>query len=549
MSTNQTEKTVKLSVILIMHNEAHNIEDCLNSVSFADEIIIVDSGSQDDSVKIAEANGAKVIYQPWLGFGPQKNVALSHASHEWVLSIDADERVTPALADEIRDIIQIDNPLVGYNISRLSKFCEKEINYSGWRPDYVLRLFKKSLARFSDDPVHEKVICIGDVGKLKHFLYHISYRKIEDVLKKTNDYSTAGAIKLNKRQKKITFSSAFTHGFWAFVRTYVIQRGFLDGKHGLVLAISNAEVTYYRYLKAWFHQKNLKDKQSLALIVYAKNNPKALNLLFMSLIHQSLFPEEIIIADDGSSESTRLLIEKFNTFFGNRMKHVWHEDKGVRLSAIRNLAVKQSNSDYLLFIDGDCVLPKNFIENHKKLAEKGYVVSGSRILLSKTLTEKLEAQNSILALFSFSQLFLCRMKNQVNRLLPLLTLNLDAKWRKKDPKKWQALRGFTIGVWREDLNKVNGFDKAFEGWGMEDSDFVIRLQHAGVFHKSGRFASHVFHLWHKENDRSHLAENQAKLAELLKGNKIKADKGLDDVNLELSQTIQSVKSSSGKNDD
>lgn len=526
IQSNAAQSKPKLSVVLIMHNEAHNIEDCLNSVNFADEWIVVDSGSSDNSIALAEAKGAKVIRQSWLGFGPQKNVALSHATGDWILSIDADERVTPVLANEIKLAIE-SSQFDAYDIPRLSQYCGKEIYHSGWWPDYVLRLFKRESGKFSDDVVHERIIANGKIGKLNHYMQHISYRKIEEVLNKVNSYSTAGAQKLLNRKKNISFSSAITHGFWAFFRSYIIQRGFLDGKHGLMLAISNAEGTYYRYLKAWFAQEQNKFNQTtIALIISTYNRPNALRLVLNSLLHQSRLPDEIIIADDGSSEETRDLIASFQPLFKERLQHIWHPDEGFKLAAIRNRAIKHSLADYVVFVDGDCVLPINFVKDHLALAEKGYLVSGSRLLLSESWTKKLEDSQTVLPLFSLATLLKKRISGGINRFLPLIQILPNSSLRKKKPMKWQGAKGCNIAAWREDIDRVDGFDEAFEGWGMEDSDFVIRLQHAGVFHKSGRFYSTVFHLWHKENDRSKLAENQARLAQLLNSDKIKAEKGL-----------------------
>lgn len=531
MTINTDVTRPRLSVVIIMHNEAHNIEDCLDSVSFADEFIVVDSGSNDASVEKAQGKGAKVIIQPWLGFGPQKNFALQQATGDWILSIDADERITPNLAFEILQSIK-NQEFDGYEIPRLSQYCGKEIRHSGWWPDNVLRLFKADRAVFSDDLIHEKVICQGKIGLLNHYMQHISYRKIEEVLHKVNSYSTAGAKKVIDRKKKTSFSSAFTHGLWAFIRSYIVQRGFLDGKHGLMLAISNAEGTYYRYLKAWFESTSYsKSRPRTTLVITTYNRPDALRLVLTSVLAQTSPPYEVIIADDGSTEETAEVITHFKEFFKTKLKHVYHKDEGFRASAIRNKAIAASTGDYIVFTDGDCILKPDFIEKHQLLSEKGYFISGSRILLSERITKQFEQNKQYTPLGSFLKLLKLRLRKDVNRLLPLANLGVDKAWRVASPNKWEGAKTCNLSAWKSDIIKVNGFDESFEGWGMEDSDFVIRLQHAGIFHKNGRFASTVFHLWHKENDRSQLAENQAKLASLIDSGKIVAEKG-------LSQTMQ-----------
>lgn len=246
-----------LSAIVITRNEAHNLHDCLQSMQgLVDEIIVVDSQSTDATVAIAQQHGAKVT-QPadWPGFGPQKNRALDLATCDWVFSIDADERVTPELAVEIKQVLQTDGPDAAYKLPRLSSYCGQFIHHSGWQPDYVLRLFKRGTAKFSDDLVHERVVTEHQVLPLRHHLLHYSYLNFSQVLSKVDAYSSASAQQAYERGKRSSVAGALGHGAWAFFRTYVIRRGFLDGAHGLALAISNAETSYYKYLKLWHMQQ------------------------------------------------------------------------------------------------------------------------------------------------------------------------------------------------------------------------------------------------------------------------------------------------------
>lgn len=250
---------MKLSAIIITRNEAANIGDCLKCLTFADECIVVDQASEDDTANIARLLGASVhVVNDWPGFGPQKNRALALATGDWVLSIDADERVTPDLRQEILLALKMFDACDGYFLPRLSSYCGQFILHSGWSPDYVLRLFKREHATFSDDLVHEKVLCEGSKGKLISPLMHLSFPDFESVLDKVNRYSTAGALSLSVRGSSASLTGALVHGLWAFFRTYILRRGFLDGQLGLALAISNAEGTYYRYAKRWL--MTLKDK-------------------------------------------------------------------------------------------------------------------------------------------------------------------------------------------------------------------------------------------------------------------------------------------------
>ncbi len=247
---------MSLSVIVITKNEAHNIQGCLQSVAWCDEIVVVDSGSTDDTVALARSCGARVVQTTdWPGYGPQKNVALSHARSDWVLSIDADERVTPALRDEILAAMTSGRH-DAYRLPRLSRFCGRFIRHAGWYPEPVLRLFRRGEARFSDDLVHERVVASGSVGMLREPLMHYTYADYTEVLTKIDRYSTLGARQAFERGKRATPWTAVVHGLWAFVRTYVFRAGFLDGAQGFGVALMLGEASYYKYIKLWYLQRD-----------------------------------------------------------------------------------------------------------------------------------------------------------------------------------------------------------------------------------------------------------------------------------------------------
>lgn len=242
---------MRLSAIVIAKNEEKNIEACLDSLRFCDERIVVDGGSEDLTATLARRKGAQVVVNnEWTGFGPQKNFALSLAKGDWVLSIDADERVSAELAAEMRGLL-VEGMADAYEMPRLSTFCGRPMRHSGWYPDYVLRLFRRGKARFSDDLVHEKVICDGVVGRLKQPLTHHPVGRLEDSLSRMDRYSTARAQMIMDSGRRVSFMTGIVRGLWTFVQTYFIRLGFLDGREGFLLAVLNAEGTYYRYMKAW----------------------------------------------------------------------------------------------------------------------------------------------------------------------------------------------------------------------------------------------------------------------------------------------------------
>ena len=241
---------MRLSVIVIARNEEQAIARCLESVRFADELIVLDGGSTDRTVEICESRGARVVHAPdWPGFGPQKNRALSLATGDWVLSIDADEWVSPELASEIGQAVESQRGADAYELPRLSSFCGRFIRHAGWWPDYVVRLFRRGTARFSNDAVHERLIVDGRIGRLQGLLMHESIRDLEDALGKVNRYSTESAAMLHEQGRRATLAKAILRGGWTFVRTYLLRAGFLDGREGFMVAVYAAENTFHKYLK------------------------------------------------------------------------------------------------------------------------------------------------------------------------------------------------------------------------------------------------------------------------------------------------------------
>lgn len=277
-----------LSVIIITKNEALNIRECLESVKWADEIIVVDSGSTDATIDICHEFSPHVYIHDWPGFGVQKNRALNYATQDWVLSLDADERVTPELRKEIEAAIH-GGKAQGYKIPRLSSFCGRYMHHSGWYPDYVTRLFIRRSGRFTNDLVHERVVIDGVVGRLKNNLLHESFRDVEQLLAKMNHYSSAGAEMLGQKGRDATLFQAIFHGLWGFIRSYFLRAGFLDGAEGFMLAVSTAEGTYYRYAKRWMMQK--------------RNNAEMLNVVEPTLTsdtgHCASFINSLLNANTG----------------------------------------------------------------------------------------------------------------------------------------------------------------------------------------------------------------------------------------------------------
>ncbi|MDB5809607.1 MAG: uncharacterized protein JWN94_1729 [Betaproteobacteria bacterium] len=251
-----------------------------------------------------------------------------------------------------------------------------------------------------------------------------------------------------------------------------------------------------------------------AVIVTTYNRPDALTAVLAGYAAQRDAAFELLIADDGSSDETRRAIEAFKAQSDRTVTHVWHEDRGFRAAAIRNRALASTHADYIVFSDGDCVPAPHFVAQHQRLAEAGWFVAGNRALLSAAFSERVLREKLAIHHWSRATWVAAWIRRDINRILPLITL-ADGAFRKSAPQRWQGVKTCNLAAWRSDLMRVNGLDETYSGWGLEDSDLAIRLLHAGVRHKSGRFATPVFHLWHAENDRSRLAENQRLLDELI----------------------------------
>jgi glycosyltransferase involved in cell wall biosynthesis len=254
----------RLSVIVITKNEEANIVDCLDSVRWADEIIVVDSSSTDRTVSLAEQAGAVTYQIGWKGFGDAKQRALDYASSEWVLSLDADERVSAELAEEMRTIL-LSAECDGYEIPRLTNFVGRWIYHSGWRPDYVLRLFRKSKGAFTQALVHEGVVVSGRIGRLNHDLLHYSYRSVEDYLDRLNRYTTLAATEMRSAGKRFKIWQPLLKPPAIFVKRYVLKLGALDGWAGFQIAFLSAVYVFVKYAKLW-HLSQKKQKNETPVV-------------------------------------------------------------------------------------------------------------------------------------------------------------------------------------------------------------------------------------------------------------------------------------------
>jgi glycosyltransferase involved in cell wall biosynthesis len=264
----------------------------------------------------------------------------------------------------------------------------------------------------------------------------------------------------------------------------------------------------------------------ISIIVTTYNRPDALRAVFHGLADQTDLDFEVLVADDGSRDDTRVLVESAGRNLPVPIRHLWQEDRGFRAGAARNRATAAARGDYVIFLDGDCVPRPHFVARHRELAEPGWMVAGNRILLSESFTREVLASQVPLQRWTDTQWRAAHRRGDINRTLPLRHLPLGPL-RKVAATRWQRIRTCNLGVWRANLQRVNGFDEAFEGWGYEDSDLAVRLINSGVRRKEGAYATGVLHLWHRENDRRAEGENWDRLQRRMGERATRAQRGLD----------------------
>lgn len=264
----------------------------------------------------------------------------------------------------------------------------------------------------------------------------------------------------------------------------------------------------------------------VSVIIATYNWPEALAVVLGALACQTCKGFEVIVADDGSSGATAEMVGAIGANYPVRLRHVWQEDKGFRAAAARNRAVAESSGDYLLFVDGDCLVFPDFIENHLRLAEGGFFVPGNRVLLNRELTAAIIDGLENVSQWPMARFIRARLAGEINRVLPLLRLP-DGFFRKLRRTRWQGAMTCNLAVWRQDFYRTNGFDEDFVGWGHEDAEFVNRLINGGTFRKEGRFAVPVLHLWHRAQDRINEKENLQKLYSHISQHLVRAEMGID----------------------
>ncbi|MTI29581.1 glycosyltransferase family 2 protein, partial [Xanthovirga aplysinae] len=496
----------KISVTVITKNSQKTLSRCLKALKDFDEIILLDNGSTDNTFKIASSfPNVRTFRHEFIGFGPLKRLASSYASNDWILSIDSDEVVSNRLAKSLLNTHLEENTVYSFLFKNYYK--NKHINACGWENNIKNRLYNRKHTNFTQNKIHEHIdITKSKTIQLKGHLDHYPYHSVSDLIKKGDLYTELFA-KENRFRKKASALKAFYKGAFSFFRNYILNRGFLYGAEGLLISIANASGTFYKYIKLREYNKNI----TTSLIISTYNWKEALELALIATMKQKVLPTEVIVADDGSKEDTKAILNKYAKIFPVPLIHCWQSDNGFRLAKIRNKAIALAKHEYIIQIDGDIIAHPNFIKDHIRFARPKSFVKGSRVLLNTNATKNAFQEKKIN--FHFFQ------KGITNRLN-----NLHFPWLSKlfdNPKaNIRGIRGANLAFWKEDAFLVNGYNEDIEGWGREDSEMVARLVHNGVKKRTLKLGGIAYHLYHKQESHSTLSQNDEILKNTL-SNKLK----------------------------
>ncbi len=508
---------VQITAVIITFNEEKNIGQCIDSLlPVADEILVVDSFSKDNTKRICLEKNVRFVENSFQGHIQQKNFALQQASFDYVLSLDADEYLS---ADLTKSILLAKKfwPAEAYEMNRLSSYAGRWMKLSAWYPDRKLRLWDRKLGIWGGDNPHDKVVLKKGVSvmHLKGDLLHKAYDNASEFLTKVQGYSDIFAkekrFSMRSSSFKILYKSAYT-----FFYNFFIKLGIFGGFEGAMISLSNTNYTFYKYSKLFEANRQLK----ASLIITTYNRKNALELVLISVMKQSVLPDEVIIADDGSGEDTRELILQYQKTFPVPLIHCWQEDCGFRVSAIRNKAIAQSKYEYTIMIDGDIVLHRNFIEDHKRHAWKGRFLQGSRVLLFQQKTEQV-LRNKAVNISAVST----DIGNNLNAIKSNFLSSIISYYR----SGYMNVRAANLSCWKEDLLLINGFNEDFVGWGREDSELAVRMANLGIKRMHVKFAAFGYHLYHKESSRKQLSKNDTILHETVQKKLIRCKNGIEKV--------------------
>lgn len=510
------KQKLPISATILVKNAENTLKECLDSLQNFSEIILLDNISTDNTIKIAQEfnkihNNLKIYTSEFIGFGALKNLAISYAKNEWIFSIDSDEVLEKDTLEYLTNLFcnNLPDSNTIFSLPRKNLYNGVWIKACGWHPDYVIRIFNKNYTKFNNNIVHESIILPSDSNliKLNFGLKHYAYDNIAHLIQKMQSYSNLWAEQ--NTHKKSNPLKAIIHGSWTFIRNYFFKKGFLYGYKGFIISVCNGLGAFFKYMKLYEHT-HTHTIRSLSLIITTYNQKERLSLVLDSVRDLAILPSEVLIADDGSKEDTKFLIESYAKNFPVPLKHIWQEDKGFLLSAIRNKAIKEASGEYIIIIDGDMILDPYFIEDHLNFAKPKVFLQGSRVILNEQNSQEIlnakKQGNTKAYKLAFSSKELKAKRNNLLANLIYKNSTINAKFfDKKDFIK--GIRGCNMSFYKIDCEEINGFNEDFVGWGREDSEFVARFLFNGGQMRRLKFYGIAYHIYHQENTKAALESN------------------------------------------
>lgn len=504
---------VKISAVIITLNEENNIERCIRSVQrVADEILVVDSFSTDKTEQICKELGVRFIQHEFEGFRDQKNYAISQAIYDYILALDADEALSVELEKEVLDV-KNNWKFDGYRFFRLNNYCGKWILYTDYYPEKRIRLFDRRKGKWHGANIHEvvKMAHGATVATLKGHLLHWRYQSYEEHINEVNLYSTISAKEYYKMGVKAGYFKILFHTSWRFIHSYFFRRGFLSGFNGLVISSLLAKHCFLKYAKLRkLYKINRKrqpfpflnllnmpvgNKPLTSVIITTYNQPEWLRKTLWGFEHQTEKRFEILIADDGSGDETKQVVDEFKSRGLLNIIHVWHPDNGFQKCQILNKAILKTNSDYLIFTDGDCIPRRDFVEVHISNARRGKFLSGGYLKLVKSVSANIsytDIQEGAPFISSwlmkngqpFTYKFLKLTQNPfIQKILNAITTTRPT---------WN---GHNVSGWKDDIISVNGYNEDMQYGGL-DRELGERLMNYGIKGKQIRYSAICVHLDH-----------------------------------------------------
>lgn len=504
---------IKISAVIITLNEERNIERCIRSVQrVADEILVVDSFSTDKTEQICKELGVRFIQHEFEGFRDQKNYAISQAGYDYILALDADEALSVELEKEVLDV-KNNWKFDGYRFIRLNNYCGKWMLHTDFYPEKRIRLFDRRKGKWLGANIHEvvKMNPGAKVAVLKGHLLHWRYRSYEEHIDEINRYSTISAMEYYKMGVKAGYLKILFHTLWRFIHSYFIRRGFLSGFNGLFISCLLAKHCFVKYAKLRKLYKINRKRQPYpfinilnmpvgngplaSVIITTYNQPEWLRKTLWGFELQTEKRFEVLIADDGSGDETKQVIEEFKSRGVLDIIHVWHPDNGFQKCQILNKAILKANSDYLIFTDGDCIPRNDFVEVHIKNAKRGYFLSGGYLKLVKSVSDKISLDDVNEGLpFNFrwlqtnGQPFTYKFLKLTQK--PFIQKLLNALTTTKPT--WN---GHNVSGWKDDIIAVNGYNEDMQYGGL-DRELGERLMNYGIQGKQIRYSAICVHLDH-----------------------------------------------------